>query len=469
MFSDSQKMNLSLVLLWHVLSIWFENASGVCYGSTNNATTSLQTLAMTNYSNNEYCVFYIQPSSSYSSSSYYLEIEWKSFDIEGKLPSCKDYVEVFLTSSYGSIGRYCSDNMIDTTPFNMYSHDGYAKIVFKSDSATTRSGFSLTYQLKSKSGSPMGGYPSSTCYHSDNSAAATFFNSGWPNGYYSSDSPCLRDYFADTNAMRIAVMDLSLYGGSSFYCDTRDSYFQVIALPRPITSLSQASTVNGRLCGTKTPTVYTAENNYVYLYFNRPQNSTGYRGIMAGYLAYTEEDLNECTRETHNCNANAYCTNTVGSYRCTCRGGYTGNGYICNTIDVDECTLGTHSCSFDAYCTNTVGSYRCRCNSGYTGNGYFCNVIDYESSSSASNTGLYIGGAIGGVCLILVIIIPIICFCKRSRCSGRTSPSTQANPSHAAASAKFIAVKASGNDTPKKNTESLEQNVTQPAVIFSQG
>jgi len=42
-------------------------------------------------------------------------------------------------------------------------------------------------------------------------------------------------------------------------------------------------------------------------------------------------------------------------------------------VDVDECTLGTDTChSSLATCTNTVGSYTCTCNAGYTGDGSTC-------------------------------------------------------------------------------------------------
>lgn len=90
-------------------------------------------------------------------------------------------------------------------------------------------------------------------------------------------------------------------------------------------------------------------------------------------------DTNECTRGTHNCNANAQCTNTVGSFTCACNSGFSGNGVTCtaNTPppggDVNECTAGTHNCARGtATCTNTVGSFTCACNSGYAGNGVTC-------------------------------------------------------------------------------------------------
>ena len=41
-------------------------------------------------------------------------------------------------------------------------------------------------------------------------------------------------------------------------------------------------------------------------------------------------DINECTTNGHNCDANAFCNNTEGSFNCTCSPGYTGNGTSCN-------------------------------------------------------------------------------------------------------------------------------------------
>ena len=45
-------------------------------------------------------------------------------------------------------------------------------------------------------------------------------------------------------------------------------------------------------------------------------------------------------------------------------------------IDIDECARGTHNChSSRASCTNTVGSFSCSCNSPYTGDGRTCNLV----------------------------------------------------------------------------------------------
>ena len=40
--------------------------------------------------------------------------------------------------------------------------------------------------------------------------------------------------------------------------------------------------------------------------------------------------------------------------------------------DIDECVNGNNTCALNATCTNTEGSYNCSCNPGYTGNGENC-------------------------------------------------------------------------------------------------
>lgn len=40
-------------------------------------------------------------------------------------------------------------------------------------------------------------------------------------------------------------------------------------------------------------------------------------------------DKNECFDSSAKCDMNAICTNTLGSYRCRCQSGYTGDGKTC--------------------------------------------------------------------------------------------------------------------------------------------
>ena len=41
-------------------------------------------------------------------------------------------------------------------------------------------------------------------------------------------------------------------------------------------------------------------------------------------------------------------------------------------LDVDDCTEMIDNCDVNAHCNNTVGSFSCTCNSGFTGNGTTC-------------------------------------------------------------------------------------------------
>lgn len=45
-------------------------------------------------------------------------------------------------------------------------------------------------------------------------------------------------------------------------------------------------------------------------------------------------DFDECSLEPAPCDENADCTNTAGSYSCTCKQGFTGNGAICEGVQI---------------------------------------------------------------------------------------------------------------------------------------
>jgi hypothetical protein len=79
------------------------------------------------------------------------------------------------------------------------------------------------------------------------------------------------------------------------------------------------------------------------------------------------KDVNECAADISLCDQN--CTNSEGSFECSCMGGYTLNadGMACD--DVDECADGSDNCHANATCTNTAGAFTCACNKGYDGDG----------------------------------------------------------------------------------------------------
>ena len=91
-------------------------------------------------------------------------------------------------------------------------------------------------------------------------------------------------------------------------------------------------------------------------------------------------DIDECTENTDGCSQ--VCTNSIGSYECSCRLGYRldADQHTCNgkythaqytlyltvisyNSDINECAEGTDDCAQN--CHNNVGSYTCSCNTGY--------------------------------------------------------------------------------------------------------
>ena len=47
------------------------------------------------------------------------------------------------------------------------------------------------------------------------------------------------------------------------------------------------------------------------------------------WLIYVLPDVNECSADSNPCDDNADCSNTEGSYSCSCKSGFTGNGTTC--------------------------------------------------------------------------------------------------------------------------------------------
>ena len=47
-------------------------------------------------------------------------------------------------------------------------------------------------------------------------------------------------------------------------------------------------------------------------------------------------------------------------------------GFCFFIIDVDECTASSSMCHENAFCNNTLGSYNCTCKPGYYGDGKTC-------------------------------------------------------------------------------------------------
>ena len=70
------------------------------------------------------------------------------------------------------------------------------------------------------------------------------------------------------------------------------------------------------------------------------------------------------------------------------------------SADIDECETGSDNCDEKAQCTNTEGSFTCSCDSGYTGDGTECSVV--------LTVGLLLTVALVLIAVVLMIIA-ILC------------------------------------------------------------
>ncbi|XP_061278400.1 adhesion G protein-coupled receptor E1 isoform X10 [Bos javanicus] len=88
---------------------------------------------------------------------------------------------------------------------------------------------------------------------------------------------------------------------------------------------------------------------------------TGNNWISGKPGHFTCTDINECL--SHGvCPEHSECTNSLGSYRCSCKVGFTSGNSTCE--DVDECA-NPRSCPEHSTCHNSLGSYSCVCNPGF--------------------------------------------------------------------------------------------------------
>ena len=64
-------------------------------------------------------------------------------------------------------------------------------------------------------------------------------------------------------------------------------------------------------------------------------------------------------------------------YKDICKEGFfqTGNGLVVECSDVDECSTESNNCHINALCTNVIGSFTCSCKPNYVGDGVdICSV-----------------------------------------------------------------------------------------------
>ncbi|XP_067687043.1 uncharacterized protein [Haliotis asinina] len=123
-----------------------------------------------------------------------------------------------------------------------------------------------------------------------------------------------------------------------------------------------------RTCTDVTPSVEASTNKA----FTCGPCPAGYQSDAANVKC---QDENECQRSTSPCPANSVCTNSVGSFACTCNSGYRklADG---SCADIDECADRSDNC--EQKCENTDGSFNCSCLPGF--------VLNADQSTCAQQT-----------------------------------------------------------------------------------
>ncbi|XP_010826547.1 PREDICTED: EGF-like module-containing mucin-like hormone receptor-like 1 isoform X2 [Bison bison bison] len=98
----------------------------------------------------------------------------------------------------------------------------------------------------------------------------------------------------------------------------------------------------------------------------------------------TCQDIDECSQKPPPCGPNSRCRNLPGRYECSCLTGFsspTGNNWISGKpghftcTDINEC-LSHGVCPEHSECTNSLGSYRCSCKVGFTSGNSTCEDVD---------------------------------------------------------------------------------------------
>jgi len=124
---------------------------------------------------------------------------------------------------------------------------------------------------------------------------------------------------------------------------------------------------------------------------------------LAGYIGEADNgcgNLDECTATSAPCGANADCSDTFGSYDCTCKPGFEGDGFV-GCTDVIDCV--PNDPCMNAQCFDVPGSYNCTCNPGTqpTSDPNVCTEI------CVSNHCLN-----GGTCSVDAVTLEKVCSCK---------------------------------------------------------
>uniref|UniRef100_A0A182PU03 Metalloendopeptidase n=1 Tax=Anopheles epiroticus TaxID=199890 RepID=A0A182PU03_9DIPT len=277
---------------------------------------------------------------------YQVALKFQSFEVENHDNCMYDYVEVRDGGTADSrlIGVFCGYK----TPPDMKSTSNKLFVKFVSDGSVQKAGFSATFMKEVDECEHMdhgcdhecintlGGYECA-CYigyelHSDKKSCENACGGQLdsPNGTILSPSfpkeyPIMKECVWEIVALPQHKITLNFthfdLEGNTFYQASECEYDYVAVLSKsPDGTLHK----HGSYCGYNVPAPITSEWNILRVVFKSDKTIQ-----KTGFAAVYFTDIDECAVNNGGCQQE--CKNTVGSYVCSCRNGYTlhDNGHDC--------------------------------------------------------------------------------------------------------------------------------------------
>ncbi|XP_049534973.1 tolloid-like protein 2 isoform X2 [Anopheles darlingi] len=277
---------------------------------------------------------------------YQVALKFQSFEVENHDNCIYDYVEVRDGGMSDSrlIGVFCGYKI----PPDMKSSSNKLFVKFVSDGSVQKAGFSATFMkevdecehmdhgCEHECINTLGGYECA-CYigyelHSDKKSCenacggmldarnGTIQSPSFPKEY-----PMMKECVWEIVALPQHKITLNFthfdLEGNTFYQASECEYDYVAVLSKsPDGSLHK----HGSFCGSSVPPAVTSEWNILRVVF-RSDKTIQKTGFAAVYFT----DIDECAVNNGGCQQE--CKNTIGSYLCSCRNGYTlhDNGHDC--------------------------------------------------------------------------------------------------------------------------------------------
>nr|AEP25603.1 bone morphogenic protein 1 [Holothuria glaberrima] len=285
------------------------------------------------YSVNKECVWVITMRN--RNRRFQVGLRFNSFDVERHDNCIYDYVEVRDGNSSESplLGRFCGYSVL---PPDLQSTGNVLHVKFVSDSSVNKAGFSAEFFQEIDECADNQGGCEHTCintvgsYRCECEPGYTLMRDGqgceeacggfktslqgnittpqYPNPY-PRDKHCIWKIVAPSNyRISLQFRDFELEGNELCkydYVEIRSGF------------TAEADVIgNSKLCGNAIPETVTSPSNKLYIEFKSDSTVS-----KAGFFATFFADMDEC--ESNNGGCQHVCTNTLGSYSCSCRNGFT--------------------------------------------------------------------------------------------------------------------------------------------------